>query len=368
MSRPVVLFGGPSPEHDISILTGLLAARTLAAAGQEVDQVYWSKGGELFLLDGALEAEDFLEGVPRKARALRLQIGAEGGLVPEGGGGLGRKSRALDVTAVLNCCHGGPGEDGSLQAALDLAGIRYTGPSAAGAALGMDKLAFAATVSAAGLPHLPCVVVDPEGPAPFDGPYIVKPRLGGSSIGIETFDDWASLAAFCRAPQANLRDGAVVEPFRPGIDDVEIAVRAYPDLQLSAASKPLRGDASILGYREKYVGGEGMVSAPRQVMAADDPLVARVREAATTVAKVAGVRGVARVDFLLDGDDLFVNEINTIPGSLTKHLWVDPPVPFATLLGDLLAEATRGPARAFSTQGADGSALRSAGSISSKLA
>ena len=87
-------------------------------------------------------------------------------------------------------CHGGPGEDGTLQAALDLAGVRYTGPSAAGAALGMDKLAFGGAMAAAGVPSLPRAAFTADGADPdFAGPYIVKPRFGGSSIGIEITDD-----------------------------------------------------------------------------------------------------------------------------------------------------------------------------------
>ena len=378
MSRPAVLFGGPSPEHDVSILTGLQASHALARAGHDVAAVYWSKAGEWFSVEPTIEKEAFLDGVPRKAQPLRLVVARDGGFLPEGGG-LGRK-RALEISAVLNCCHGGPGEDGTLQGALDLAGIRYTGPTAAGAALGMDKLAFAGVVAAAGLPHLPCVALDPAGdqPAPFDGPYIVKPRFGGSSIGIQTFEDWPSVLAFIRSPQPLLRAGAVAEPYRPDAVDLNIGVRSHPGLQLSAIERPLRAavtagagagaGAGILGYRDKYVGGEGMASAPRelpaQLPAAQEELI---RSAAARVAVLAGVRGVARLDFLADGDEVLVNEINTIPGSLAKHLWVDPAVPFTTLLADLLAEATAGPGRQYSTQGADGSVLRAAGSISAKL-
>src|SRR3954463_9228621 len=174
LPRPAVLFGGPSPEHDISIILGLLATRALTDAGTEVDAIYWTKSGDFVAVDTGLEAEAFLEGVPRGARPLRF---GAGGFTAEGGGGFGRKKAdALDISAVLNCCHGGPGEDGTLQGALDLAGIRYTGPTVAGAALGMDKYAFAAACPAAGLPHLPVAVLDPSDPggAPFDGPYIVK--------------------------------------------------------------------------------------------------------------------------------------------------------------------------------------------------
>ncbi len=264
MSRPAVLFGGPSPEHDVSILLGLLAARALAEFGQEVDALYWTKAGDFFAVDPYLEAEAFLEGPPAKKRRARLQ---DGGFVVEAGGLAKRKP--LETTAVVNCCHGGPGEDGTLQGALDLAAVRYTGPSVAGAALGMDKLAFAAAVAAAGLPHLPVATIEAGAPAPFAGPYIVKPRFGGSSIGIEVLEDWESVLAFAASPQPHLRAGAVVEPYRADSYDLNIAVRTYPELQLSAIEKPLRTTtgAAILDYRDKYAGGEGMVSAPRELPA-----------------------------------------------------------------------------------------------------
>jgi D-alanine-D-alanine ligase len=234
----------------------------------------------------------------------------------------------------------------------------------------MDKLAFASMAEAAGLPVLPRAVLGASGEVPFDGPYIVKPRFGGSSIGIEVLEDWDSVAAFVRSPQPHLRAGAVVEPYKADAYDLNIAVRTHPQVELSAIEKPLRSTdgASILDYRDKYMGGEGMVSAPKELPAQiPDEWTTRIRDLALRLVPVAAVRGIARVDFLATGDDLFVNEINTIPGSLAKHLWIDPPIPTAKLLQDLLAEATSGPGRPYSTQGADGSALRSAGSIGSKL-
>ncbi len=370
MPRPAILFGGPSPEHDVSIILGLLASRALRNLGEGVDAIYWTKSADFVLVDDDLEAEHFLEGIPKNSRPVRL---VAGGFEVEGGGGFGRrKSGRLDTTAVLNCCHGGPGEDGTLQGALDLAGVRYTGPTVAGAALGMDKLAFASAVLAAGLPHLPVVALDPAdpGPPPFDGPYIVKPRFGGSSIGIEVLADWPSVCAYVASPQPHLRAGAVVEPFKEASFDLNIAVRTYPEVQLSAIEKPIRSTdgAAILDYRDKYVGGEGMVSAPKELPAViSAEWEATIRETARKLVTLASVRGVARIDFLAHGDDLFVNEINTIPGSMSKHLWIDPPIAPADLFGDLLREAASGPGRPYSTQGADGSALRSAGSITNKL-
>ena len=362
-----MIFGGPSPEHDVSVLTGLQAARALADAGQQVEAIYWSKTGEFHGVDPTLEGTDFVDGVPRKSRPLRLVAGGEdAGFLPEGGG-LGRK-RPLELSAVVNCCHGGPGEDGTLQAVLDLAGIRYTGPTVAGAALGIDKLAFAAAVQAAGLPHLPCAPLLADTPPPFAGPYIVKPRFGGSSIGVQAVADHATAAALLQS-SPHLRGGAVVEPFNEGADDINVSIRTHPQVELSKIERPLRSSegAQILDYADKYVGGEGMVSAPREL----NPTLPAgqedtIRSAATAIASLAQVRGVARLDFLAADDEIWVNEINTVPGSLSKYLW-EPEVPFGRLLTDMLAEATRGPARAWSVAGADGRVLRSAGSIASKL-
>ena len=372
VSSPAVLFGGPSPEHDVSILTGLQAARSLAQGGAPVTAIYWSKTGDFFSVDPGLEGEAFVEGVPKGARELKLVASPGGGFVAAKSGLLA-KERPLEITAVVNCCHGGPGEDGTIQAALDLAGVSYSGPSVAGAALGMDKLAFAGAVVAAGLPTLPRALVEPGRPPPWTepGPLIVKPRFGGSSIGIEVVEDWATAAALS-ASSVHLRRGAVVEPYRPASYDLNVAVRTWPELQLSAIERPLRsaGSTEILGYRDKYIGGEGMVSAPRELPARiPEELEKGIRDAAVSVAALALVRGVARLDFLVDDGNWYVNEVNTIPGSLSKYLWVDSaPVTFPALLADLLTEAVRRPTFRPDATGADGSVLRSAGAIAQKLA
>jgi D-alanine-D-alanine ligase len=364
-----VLFGGPTPEHDISILTGLLALRELAKAQRDVLGIYWTKTGSFFSVATDVEADSFLDGVPKGSSTVSLRLGGEGGFY-SGGGRLG-KDRRLEIAAVVLCTHGGPGEDGSLQAALDLAGINFTGPTVAGAALGMDKWAFGTVMEASGLPTLPRALLTAGTTAlPFEGPYILKPRFGGSSIGIETVVDIATATARLSS-NVHLSRGCVVEPFRNDLTDVQIAVRTYPLVTLSAIEKPIRSSAAaeILGYTDKYVGGEGMVSAPRELPAVLSPgqseEIARITR---IIAEVASVRGVARIDFLANDDEIYVNEINTIPGSLSKHLFVDPPLAFSQLLSDLVAEAVERPAHRFSSVGADGLVLRKAGSIAAKLA
>ncbi|MGH9181971.1 MAG: D-alanine--D-alanine ligase family protein, partial [Acidimicrobiales bacterium] len=350
MPQPAVLFGGPSPEHDVSVLTGLQAVRALPGARA----LYWAKAGDFWEVDAGHEAAAFAEGVPRRSERLRLVSGE---------GFVGRK-RALEISAVVNCCHGGPGEDGTIQGMFDLAGLAYTGPNLPAAALGMDKLAFGQVMAAAGLPMLPRALLTADSPPPFPGPYIVKPRFGGSSIGIDADVADGATAVARLAANPHLRAGAVVEPYRADAADLNVAARSWPALSLSAVERPRRptGGGPILGYRDKYLGGDGMVSAPRELPAILAPAVeAKLRDMAVAVAGLVGLRGLARIDFLAVGDgtdELWVNEINTIPGSLSKYLWVDPAVPFARLLADLLDEAVRRPSFHWTAAGADGTALR----------
>ncbi len=357
MAKPAVIFGGPSDEHDISILTGLQVTRALG----DVHAVYWSKLGDWFEVDVDLEAADFADGVPRKARELSF--------VASPGQGLISKRRPLDVDVVLVACHGGPGEDGTLQGLLDLAGLRYTGTGQAASALGMDKLAFGAAMAAAGLPTLPrALVASGTEPAPvFAGPYIVKPRFGGSSIGIEIADDWPTVLAL-RKSSRFLAQGAVIEPFLIGSRDLQVAVRTYPRWEISAVEAPARAEEGIYSYDQKYLAWGGEVSAGRELPAHLTPdLSSEIATLSTRVTEVAGLRGITRIDYLERDGEIFVNEVNTIPGSMAAYLWIDPPLSREQLFRDLVAEALSGPARVFSVAGSDGTALRSAGTIASKL-
>jgi len=362
-----VLFGGPSPEHDVSILTGLQVCRVLASGGHDVAALYWTKSGDWHMVAPELEAEAFLNGVPAESRAVSLATGIGNGFADRRA--LGRL-RNLHFDVAVNCCHGGPGEDGRLQSVLDLAGVKYTGPTARSAALGMDKLAFGGVLAAAGIPTLPRFALLENGPVPdFPTPWLVKPRYGGSSIGICVVDGIeTALSLLDSSP--HLRSGAVVEPYLPDSIDLNISVRGHGSPALSEIERPVRdSSAEFYTYEDKYLSGGGLTGAPRELPAILAPdIEERVRHYALAVASLVQVRGVARIDYLLDGNQLWVNEINTIPGAMSLYLWRASAVTHEALLDDMLEEAVKYPSYAAATSGADGLALRTAGAIAKKLA
>jgi D-alanine-D-alanine ligase len=352
------IFGGPSPEHDVSILTGLQAAKVSG-----LGLIYWAKDGEFYLLEGEPEAEDFLNKIPGDYKRLKIVLGNEPGFYVQKRSG---KLSKLQVDVILNCCHGGPGEDGRLPAILEVAKIKYSGPDPELSVLGMDKYLFYAAVKSLGLPLLRrCLVENVD----FDGPYIVKPRFGGSSIGIEIAEDLKTAADLIKTARF-YKKGAVIEPYRPDLSDLQISARNYPEFQMTRIEKPLKASDTnpILGYKDKYVGSGGMTTAPRELPAQISQfLELKIKEICEQLALFLNIRGVVRIDFLSDlNEELYLNEINTVPGSLSRHLWADCGVDFMALINDLLNEATANAAE-FSTFGADGSVLRAASNISSKL-
>ena len=269
---------------------------------------------------------------------LRLISVPGGGFVRPASGLRAREDR-LDLDAVLVCCHGGPGEDGTLQGALDLTGVRYSGPTAMGAALGMDKLAFGALVIYAGLPTLPRVPLSAEqrGTRLSTLPYILKPRFGGSSIGIEVVADFDTARARLKA-NPHLREGAVLEPYqardvRPAACRQKLARASAIGHRAAASHAQRRRDPRLRGQVRRLRGDD--FGAPRAACKIEPELEERIRKLVPEVASLVGLRGVARLDFLSDGEDVFINEINTIPGSLSHYLWIDPRLPFTSLLARL---------------------------------
>ena len=312
-----VIFGGPSPEHDVSILTGLQAARALVwrRASRRVEAIYWTKGERFVAVDPTLEADAFLDGPPKGARELRFVAQPGGGFFAAQGRRAGaERSGASSSDALVNCCHGGPGEDGTLQSALDLAGVPYTGPTAAGAALCMDKLAFgrcqppacrrcrASSCSRVPRPRRGTARRPSHREAPLR--RLLDRHRGDRRVGRRPALRGAGRAA--HAARASWRSRSTPTPATSTWRSAR--TRLWP-CRCSSARSGRPASSPILSYRDKYLGGEGMVSSPRELPAQlGAGLEKELREAARAVATLAGARGVWRIDFLVDRRQALVVE------------------------------------------------------------
>jgi D-alanine-D-alanine ligase len=321
-----------------------------------------------YRVPGQTEAKEYLEGPPAQSHPLELKIGDGAGFWVKKG--LGQKK--LDVSSALLCFHGGAGEGGGAAFLMELLDIPHTGSTLYAGAIGMDKLAFGAMIHSAGIPTLPRTHLSANQVPDFPGPYIVKPRFGGSSIGIEVVDDLATAKALMAS--VHLKNGAVVEPYRPELVDLNMAFRTYPALELSPLERPLRSAGATSGlysYQEKYLHGPGggLTHAPREFPAqVPDTIRQLAEDLVLRVVDVTRLTGVVRVDLLWDerSGELFVNEVNTIPGALSLYLWTSTTTAFQ-VLHDALTEAivrrVIWPQAGFS----QGVALKSAGGIAQKL-
>jgi D-alanine-D-alanine ligase len=364
-----IVFGGPSPEHEISILTGLQATRVLLEGGHDPVPIYVAPGGAWHLVPATAEAKDFLTGAPTGSKELDVVLSGQPGIYPKKG--MGKK--ALSIDAALLCFHGGIGEGGAGAALFSLLGIPATGSTVFAGAVGMDKLAFGGLLHSAAIASLPREALSATAEPSFPGPYILKPRFGGSSIGIEIVDDIATARTLAKT-SPHLAAGAVLEPYRPALVDLNMSFRTYPELELTELERPLRGegDSALYSYQEKYLAGgsgAGLTNAPREFPAkAPEAIHETARALTTAVAEVTRLTGIVRVDLLWDesSGEVFVNEVNTIPGALSLYLWA-PQHPALRVLEDALTEAIEKPVIFPQSGFGQGVALRAAGGIATKL-
>jgi D-alanine-D-alanine ligase len=300
-----VLFGGASAERDVSIASAAQVVRALRSAGHEVLAVETSRG----LLPPAEEHELLSRSIDR----------APPSTLPAGTGGLPAvvgSGRMPEVDLVFLALHGGAGEDGTIQGALDLAGIPYTGSGMLGSALAMDKDVAKRLFLAAGVPT-PRWIMAPAEPAAIVAtlglPVIVKPNSEGSTVGLTLVRDAAALpTAISHAAEFDRE--VVIEQYIPGR---ELTVGILEDAALAVGEIiPLTGE--IFDYAAKY-----QADAAREIFPADIPeaTAAAVRELGLKAHRALKLSSYSRVDFRMDPDGgLWCLEVNTLPGLTTGSL------------------------------------------------
>lgn len=317
-----VIFGGKSCEHNISIATGVQVANVLTDHGHNVYCVYVTRDGKWKTGKAFFDADVF-RGDPG-GRRVALKPG-DNRLHYS----FGLKKVRLDC-AVL-CLHGKNGEDGTVQGLLELCDIPYTGSGVAASAVGMDKQVMKKLFRADKLPSLKCVVARPHENTDnvlkkvnftLGYPVIVKPARAGSSIGIGVAHDPDELKQALSA--AFLWDGkAVIERALSDFTELNCAIIGDSENAVAGLVEKPTSFSEFLTYDEKYH-GKAKGGANREFPAKiDGELENKVRTLAVKAFKSVNAEGIARVDFLLDNvsGKLYINEINTIPGSLSLYLF-----------------------------------------------
>ena len=356
-----VIIGGPSPEHDISILTGLQAGRVLQEK-YKISIIYWSKDNKWYLNSADLEGEDFLDTKKVTKNSIKIQFNDDSGFY--------LKKKKLEFDVLVNACHGGPGEDGTLQSLLEILNIPYTGPNSSLAQLCMDKYIFTLLLKNSNLPVLDRVLLEDEmEEIEMNSPYILKPRFGGSSIGVEIVKDLETAKSLVKNSNLYTR-GAVLEEYLEDSEDYLIAAFGYPELNLSEIEKPIRDSTAsgIFNYQDKYLRDGGLEESSRELPAQlNEKEKNEILSLTKKLIELIGIRGVYRVDFLKKEDKIYINEVNSIPGSLSTYLWKNTNLTKLSIIDSIVQEALESSRNKWDSTGSDGVALIKAKDIESKL-
>ena len=358
--RVAVVFGGRSTEHAISCISAGSVLRALDREAFDVVPVGITREGRWVLAADDPERLQITAGVlpevPDADGALVLAgdptnrelVVTEPGQVPRDLG---------DVDVVFPLLHGPFGEDGTIQGLLELAGVPYVGSGVLASAAGMDKAVAKTLLAAAGLAQAPHVVITDrqwvtDAAAALARvrdrltlPVFVKPSRAGSSVGISKVKDWSHLeaavvAARTHDPKVVVEAGLVGREIECGVLDREDG--SGPEASVCAEIK-VRGDHEFYDFEAKYLDDVTELDVP-----ADLPVDVseRVRALACAAFDALGCEDYARVDFFLtDDDQVFVNEVNTIPGftpiSMFPRMWRASGLEYPALVNRLIHSSLR---------------------------
>lgn len=372
-TRIALFFGGRSPEHDVSVVTGLQALAALDQSRFDALVVYVTPLGAWLVGPGLEERRNYLPDAQLRAKLteVTLDIGAGGGRLAPRKTGLFSRRPPIEFDAALLAFHGSGGEDGQMQGLFEAANIPYTGMRTLASAVLMDKAVTKRALEGSGIPLLRQAVIDrPTSGLPaavalgevmkeanIGFPCIVKPVHLGSSIGVgkaENIEEArALLAAIFR-----LDTQALVEPFVPNLVEYNVSVARFGEAtRCSAIERPKRVE-DMLDFRQKYLSGgdsktggkvlgqssQGMLSLTREINPDLPPAFAdNLRRWAIAAFEAVGGTGAPRIDFLSNEatGEVWLNEVNPCPGSFGFYLWEAAPEPigFTALLSLLIDEA-----------------------------
>jgi len=360
-----VFFGGRSVEHGVSIVTAAQVMQSMDRGRYDLIPIYATERGEYFFVPEFDVKEH--PGLPlnpssfdnfARTKGRKVLIGTERGRLVSAmrsTPGIGERISNIEVNVAFSIVHGSHGEDGSLQGVFELADVPYVGPAMVPAAVAMDKIVAKNAFRGLGLPVVDGFWIDrttwlnergsvTERVSALGWPVFAKPATLGSSIGVSRAEDDNSLA-FAIDTVLTYDRRCVIETAVPGGLDINVAVMRTPEgVKVSATERPVK-DEEVLDYAAKYLRGskqEGMAAA-RRIFPADIP--DHVAEQIQTMARTAYTelycRGIARIDFLVEPETwrVYINEINSIPGSMALYFWELEGLPASRVIDMLIEEA-----------------------------
>lgn len=343
-----ILFGGASVEHEISILSAIQAMNHLDQTRYEIIPIYVGKDHQLYHSPMLRDVDNFRDLDKLCAKLSPIALYKKGNKVLLKGTSLFHREISIDM--ILPIMHGTYGEDGTLQGYLRMLGIPFCACDISAAVLGQDKELMKQVLMAKELPLVPWFAVEKDKQKETDfmkqceeigWPLIIKPATLGSSVGIHIAKNTEDL--FSALDDAFQYDRhVVIEHALTKMREFNCAVFGdEEEVTVSSIEEVLKGD-EILSYKDKYEGNgksKGIVSTNRMIPAElSKSLQAEMEMLAVQTFHALRGFGIARIDFLMDKetDKLYINEINTIPGSLSFYLFEPKGIAFAQLLDEYI--------------------------------
>ena len=350
-----VLFGGMSVEHEVSIITAIQAINKIDRGKYEVVPIYITKEGNWYTGNMLLDIEIYkdLDLMKRYAKEVVL-YNKDGRFILQNKNGF-LKRNVCEIDMALPIMHGTKGEDGALQGYLETIGIPYSESNVYASSVGQDKIFMKQIFESSGvnivkykwffdtdyLNDSDKVIKEVE---KLGYPVIIKPATLGSSVGISVAHDETELkVAIGDAIRYDTK--ILVEEMIQNLKEVNISVLGNYEKQKLSVIEEVGSKGELLTYEDKYIGGgkktpsKGMASAKRIIPAKiNEKLANDVRDLAILAFRSLNSSGVVRIDFLIDtkSEKVYVNEINSIPGSLSFYLWEKTDKDYEELLDDII--------------------------------
>jgi len=356
--KVAIIFGGRSVEHDVSIITGLQVLENIDMEKYDPIPIYIDKKGRWYTGESLKKFKNFKENNLDDIQPVTFSLNTNDSnlyLHPENLG-LFRKKIIDKIDIVFPTIHGTNGEDGTLQGIFELMNIPYVGGGIIASSVGMDKIIMKDVFKANNLPIVDYMwfyrnewidnkqdiiskIEDILGYSVF-----VKPANLGSSIGISKAKDRESLIDAIEIAIRYDRK-IIVEKAIENAREVNCAVMGYDNKVISSLCEEPLGWEEILTFEDKYIRSniKGIGKNNRRIIPADieDDIREKIEDLAKKAFMSIDCRGNSRVDFLLDEENIYVNEINTMPGSIAFYLWEGKGYPIKKLIDEMIDIALR---------------------------